>query len=71
MALGSQDVGDSSNLIPVDSGVEIVGCSSDHTIVDVTDAGKAFQTGDTLTFKVRYANMLYGFSGDHVAVEYK
>ena len=70
LAFGSQDVGDSANLIPEDEGVEIVGCSSDHTIVDVTDSGKSWKSGDTLTFKMRYANMLYAFTGDHVAVEY-
>ena len=71
LALGSQDVGDAATLIPVDSGVEVVGCSSDHTIVDVTDTDKLWKSGDILTFKVRYANMLYAFSGDHVSVEYR
>ena len=51
--------------------VEIVGCSSDHTIVDVTDSGKNWRSGDTLTFQVRYANMLYAFSGDHVDIAYR
>jgi predicted amino acid racemase len=70
LALGSQDVSDAATLIPEDDGVQILGCSSDHTIVDVTDSGKLWRAGDTLTFKVRYANMLYAFTGDHVNVEY-
>ena len=70
LALGSQDVGDAATLIPEESGVEIVGCSSDHTIVDVTDTGKPWHSGDTLTFRLRYANMLYAFTGDHVNVAY-
>ena len=70
LALGSQDVSDAATLIPEDDGVQILGCSSDHTIVDVTDSGKPWRAGDTLTFKVRYANMLYAFSGDHVTVTY-
>ena len=70
LALGSQDIADAANLIPLDDGVEVVGCSSDHTIVDVTDSGKTWRSGDTLTFKVRYANMLYAFTGDHVSVAY-
>lgn len=52
-------------------GVEIVGCSSDHTIVDVTDSHKSWKSGDVLSFKTRYANMLYVFSGGHVAITYK
>ena len=70
LAIGSQDVGDAATMIPLDEGVEMVGCSSDHTIVDVTDTGRAWKSGDTMTFKVRYANMLYAFTGDHVNVEY-
>ena len=70
LAIGSQDVGDAATMIPLDEGVEMVGCSSDHTIVDVTDTGREWKSGDTMTFKVRYANMLYAFTGDHVNVEY-
>ena len=70
LALGSQDVGDAMTLIPVDAGAQVLGCSSDHTIVDVTDCEKEFKSGDTLSFKVRYANMLYSFTGNHVNVEY-
>ena len=70
LALGSQDVSDAGTLIPELPGVEIVGCSSDHTIVDLTDTGKAWNWGDTLSFKVRYANMLFAFTGEHVTVEY-
>ena len=70
LAIGSQDVGDAAIMIPLDEGVEMVGCSSDHTIVDVTDTGREWKSGDTMTFKVRYANMLYAFTGDHVNVEY-
>lgn len=70
LALGSQDISNAATLIPVDPGVEIVGCSSDHTIVDVTDYERTLCSGDTLTFQVRYANMLYAFSGDHVHIAY-
>ena len=67
---GSQDVGDASVMIPELEGVEVVGHSSDHTIVDVTDTGRIWQSGDTLTFKVRYPNMLYSFTGSHVHKAY-
>ena len=70
LALGSQDISDAKTLIPQEEGVEIIGCSSDHTIVDVTDTGKVWKSGDVLTFKVRYSNMLYAFTGDHVVVNY-
>ena len=71
LALGSQDVGDAATLIPTEPGIEVVGCSSDHTIVDVTDSEKTWRSGDTLSFKVRYANMLYAFTGSHIDIAYK
>lgn len=70
IAFGSQDVGDATSLIPVEPGLEVVGCSSDHTVVDVTDSGKQWKSGDTISFKLRYANMLYAFSGNHVDLHY-
>lgn len=70
LALGSQDISDASTLTPLDEGITVVGCSSDHTIVDVTDSPKTWHSGDTLRFRVRYAHMLYAFSGKHVTVHY-
>lgn len=70
LAVGSQDIGDSTILAPLDPSLEVVGCSSDHTIVDVTDSDKEWKSGDTMTFQVRYGNMLYAFSGEHVTIEY-
>ena len=71
LALGSQDVSDAGLLLPVTPGAEIVGCSSDHTIVDVTDTGCSWRAGDVLEFRMRYANMLAAFTGRHVAVTYR
>ncbi|MBQ3075800.1 MAG: alanine racemase [Clostridia bacterium] len=70
LAVGSQDIASAQDLIPLDEGVTVVGCSSDHTIVDVTDA-RTLKSGDVLRFRVRYANMLYAFSGKHVNVIYQ
>ena len=70
LALGSQDIADASDLIPLEEGISVVGCSSDHTIVDVTDA-RPLKSGDVLHCRVRYANMLYAFTGDHVEICYQ
>ena len=68
LAIGSQDIADVTAMIPLDEGVEIIGCSSDHTIVDVTECRLNLKSGDTLSFKIRYANMLCAFSGNHVSI---
>lgn len=71
LSLGCQDVGDACTMLPLDEHMEIVGCSSDHTIVDVTDSQGQWRAGDTITFKARYANMLYAFTGEHVMITYR
>ncbi len=70
LALGSQDIGDAAKLTPLDEGVEILGCSSDHTVVDVTDHPGRLVYGDTLSFALGYSPMLYALSGKHVSVRY-
>ena len=71
LAIGSQDVGDATKLTPLEPGVEILGCSSDHTVVDVTDYSGALAYGDTLSFAMGYSAMLYALSGKHVSVRYR
>ncbi len=70
LAVGSQDISDAKTLIPEEEGVEIIGGSSDHTIVDVSDSPKTWKSGDTMSFKVRYSNMLFAFTGKHITIEY-
>lgn len=44
-------------LIPLQKGVEVLGASSDHTILDLTGADREYETGDVLGFALPYANM--------------
>lgn len=69
--VGSQDIGDASNLIPVEEGVQIIGSSSDHTILDVTDCPQPLQVGDVLSFRMRYAALLYAYTGKHISRIYQ
>ena len=71
LAIGGLDIGGYSNLISFTEGIELVGGSSDHTVVDVTDYSRELCTGDVLSFGARYPAMLYAFSCKHVNVEYK
>ena len=70
LALGSQDIGDAANLTPLDKGVEVLGCSSDHTVLDVTEYPGTLSYGDTLSFAMGYSSMLFALSGKHVSVRY-
>jgi len=57
--MGRLDYGDPSTLIIDEPGVEVIGASSDHTILDIQDAEKEYKVGDIVTFTVRYAQMMY------------
>lgn len=59
LAVGRQDFGHHEKLIPLDQTVEIIGSSSDHLIVEVSEQTKAYKLGDTLSFEIMYPAMLY------------
>jgi predicted amino acid racemase len=57
VAIGRQDVR-VEGLTPVDAGVEIIGASSDHLILDVTGVSGALEVGDVIGFRVDYGALL-------------
>lgn len=70
VAVGKQDI-DLDSMTPVDSKLEILGGSSDHTIVDVTDADKEYKVGDTISFELGYGGMLKAFTSAYVDRAYQ
>lgn len=71
VAIGKQDV-NVSGLIPLLDGVEILGASSDHLILDlesVTDIRELY-CGNTLKFAVDYSAMLALFTSKYVKIDY-
>ena len=71
LALGSQDIGDAAKLIPLCPGVSVVGCSSDHTVLDVTDSAEDWRVGRTVSFRMLYPPLLCAFSTRHVEICYR
>ena len=69
LAVGRQDV-DCSGLTPLNDGVEIVGASSDHLIVDITDAA-SLAMGDCLQFSLSYGAILAGFTSKYITKTYR
>lgn len=59
LAVGKVDYGDPNELIPMEEGIEVLGASSDHTIIDVEDAVKDYKVGDIMTFDICYATLVY------------
>lgn len=69
LALGRVDV-DVEGLTPVRDGIEIVGASSDHTVVDVTAAETPVHPGDRLAFRLSYSALVSSAASRYVNTAY-
>ncbi|MGI6204431.1 MAG: alanine racemase [Anaerovoracaceae bacterium] len=69
LAAGNADYGYYDKIYPLDKGIEVLGASSDHTVLDVTDASRDIKTGDTLLFDLEYATMLMLSHSPDVEIE--
>jgi predicted amino acid racemase len=65
LAVGRQDVA-VDNLNPIDKNMEILGASSDHLIVDVTDAKEDLKVGDEIKFQVEYGALLQLTTSEYI-----
>jgi predicted amino acid racemase len=65
LAIGRQDV-NMNDLIPIDSSIELIGSSSDHLIVNVTNSTYPYKVGDIIKFKLRYGGILSCSTSEYV-----
>lgn len=70
LALGKQDV-NIDGVMPVDANIEVMGASSDHLIVDITDSQREIHVGDEMSFHLTYAGLLSACDSKYVKKEYK
>lgn len=73
LGMGKVDYGDPGELIPEMDGIEVLGASSDHTLLDIqdmVDKGGDLRIGDIIEFKVKYAMIVYLTSSDNVTKVY-
>jgi predicted amino acid racemase len=68
-AVGKQDL-DPSGIIPLDRGIEILGASSDHLIVNMSASEHGYKTGDILRFIPDYGAVLRLFTSPYVSRAY-
>lgn len=68
-AVGKQDFAN-HNLKPLNQGIEILGSSSDHLILDITDAERDLRVGDELAFALSYGAMLALSTSDYVSTRF-
>ncbi|ADO77671.1 alanine/ornithine racemase family PLP-dependent enzyme [Halanaerobium praevalens] len=69
LAIGSQDI-DHSSLYPELKGIEILGSSSDHLLLDLSNCKENLKYGDVLKFKVGYSALLRAMTSPYVAKNY-
>lgn len=70
LAIGKQDFAMDDKLIPLDRGVQIVGSSSDHLIVDIEDSLDHYEVGDIMSFGIFYGPMLHLCTSSYVTKSY-
>ncbi|MGI6730342.1 MAG: alanine/ornithine racemase family PLP-dependent enzyme [Anaerovoracaceae bacterium] len=71
LGLGKVDFAFPEQLYPRDVGVEILGASSDHLIIDIQDSKRSFQVGDIMEFDLCYATLVYVTNTPGVRIVYK
>ena len=71
LGIGKLDVAICEQFVPRTPGVEILGGSSDHLIVDITDSAEPRKVGDILEFDVRYSTMMYTSASKYMHIEVK
>ncbi len=69
LGVGKQDI-DIDSLTPLDEKIDILGGSSDHLIMDVTNADREYQVGDVIEFTLGYGGMLKAATSAYVGREY-
>jgi predicted amino acid racemase len=58
------------DLIPKDPKISILGASSDHLLVDITDSENSYHVGDILQFDMLYTAVMRSFTSKYVDKEY-
>ena len=59
LGLGKVDIAFPDMIYPRDKGIEVLGASSDHLILDIEDAERDFKVGDIVEFDLCYATIVY------------
>ncbi len=70
IAVGQQDI-DPGSIFPIDPMIDILGASSDHTILDASRSNIEYKVGDILSFTLGYGGLLKAATSEYVAEEYR
>lgn len=65
VGIGRQDI-DPSGITPFDEHIDVLGGSSDHTILDLTKCEKDYKVGDIIEFYVDYGTLLRAMTSEYI-----
>ncbi len=65
LGVGKQDVR-IENIKPSDRKIIVIGASSDHLLIDVTDSEKQYDIGDVIEFDIHYTAMLTAITSEYI-----
>jgi predicted amino acid racemase len=68
VGIGKQDI-DIEGIVPIDSDIEILGASSDHMILNVSNSKQCYEVGDKVEFLVEYGGLLTSCTSKYVHKE--
>lgn len=68
LGLGKVDFAFPDMLLPRDEGVEVLGASSDHLIMDVENCKRDLKVGDIMEFDLCYATLVYVTNSPNVRI---
>lgn len=69
LAIGHQDI-DEKTLYPIDSDIQIIDCSCDHLVIDVTDCKRDYNVGDIVSFHLGYFSIMCAFTSCYIEKKY-
>lgn len=70
LALGALEM-DENKLYPQDENARIIGATSDHMVVDITDSENQYKIGGVMRFTPRYLSLLRLMNSKYVNKDYK
>ncbi|MBC8016564.1 MAG: alanine/ornithine racemase family PLP-dependent enzyme [Sporomusaceae bacterium] len=70
VSMGKQDV-NIEGIRPIDEKLVILGASSDHLIIDITDSEEIIKVGDQIAFSLTYAGLLSVSDSKYVGKQFK
>ena len=69
LATGKLDYTLSDKIFPRTKGIEVIGDSSDHCILDIEDCEENLQVGDVLEFDLSYPSLMYLSNSRYINIE--